>query len=304
VALEQVGRSWSQRQEGAVVAAARGRVREGRRPRWVGRLSIGGVVGVAIIAAVVAGAVFGPLVVGANPARQDLVARLAPPLGFGGNVGHPLGTDNLGRDLLARVVVGARVSLLIGVTATVVAGVVGVALGLVAGYAGGVVDRVVGGMVDVQMAIPFVVVAIAVTATLGPGLGNVLLTLVLTGWVGYARVVRLQARAVRGAQWVEAARSLGVGFGGVLGRHILPNLTGPIVVLASQQVAAMILYEAALSYLGLGVGGEAVTWGGMIGDGREVLLSAWWAATVPGAMLAATILGLNLLGDSLAGRRL
>jgi peptide/nickel transport system permease protein len=302
--LEGVGTGWRSLAEGGVVAEAPGRTVARRRPQRVGeRLSTEGVIGVALIAAVVAVAILGPLVIGANPARQDLAGRLTPPLGFGGGTGHPLGTDSLGRDLLARVVAGARVSLLIGVTATLVAGAVGVALGLVAGYAGGVVDRVIGGIVEVQMAIPFVVVAIAVTATLGPGLGNVLLTLVLTGWVGYARVVRLQARAIRGAPWVEAARSLGAGFGGVLGRHILPNLTGPILVLGSQQVAAMILYEAALSYLGLGVGGDVVTWGGMIADGRETLLSAWWVATVPGVVLAATILGLNLIGDSLAGRR-
>ena len=257
----------------------------------------------AIVVALGAVALLGPLVVGTDPARQDLAGRLAPPVGLGGGVAHPLGTDQLGRDVLARVVAGARVSLLIGGVATLAAGAVGVALGLVAGYAGGVSDRVVTWVVDVQMAVPFVVVAIAVTAVLGNGVGPVLLTLALTGWVGYARVVRLQARALRRAPWVEAARSLGAGPGRVMGQHVLPNLAGPVVVLASQQAAAMIVYEAALSYLGLGLGGEAVTWGGMVAEGQETLLTAWWVAVVPGAAVAVTVLGFNLVGDWLATRR-
>ena len=301
MALERVALGW----RGGVATKERRRRQlpgRDRTSRGVRRLSIGGLVGSGIVAGLVVVAVLGPLVVGVDPARQDLAGRLAPPLGVGGSGAHPLGTDALGRDILARLVAGARVSLLIGAVATLAAGVVGVTLGMISGYAGGLVERVVTWLVDVQMTVPFVVVAIAVTAVLGNGLGPVLLTLALTGWVGYARIVRLQTRSLRRAPWVEAARSLGVGPGHLLGRHLLPNLAGPVVVLASQQAAAMILYEAALSYLGLGLGGEAVTWGGMVADGQEALMNAWWVATVPGAAVAVTVLGLNLLGDWLATR--
>ena len=255
-----------------------------------------------IVATLVLAALVGPLLVGVDPARQDLLGRLAPPLGLDGNGDHPLGTDALGRDILARLVAGARVSLLVGVVATVAAGTIGVALGLVAGYAGGAIDRFVTWVVDVQMAVPFVVVAIALVAVLGAGLGTLLLTLAVTGWVGYARVVRLQARAVRRAPWVEAARAVGAGPGRLLGRHVLPSLAASVIVLAGQQVAAMILYEAALSYLGLGLGGNTPTWGGMIAAGRDVLLNAWWVSTIPGLAIALTVLGLNLVGDWLAIR--
>ena len=187
--------------------------------------------------------------------------------------------------------------------ATVAAGVVGTVVGAAAGFAGGWVDRLASWVIDVQTAVPFVVVAIAVAAVLDHGLWSTVLTLSLTGWVGYARVIRLQARALRRAPWLEAARSLGAGPGRLLWRHGLPNLAGPIVLLASQQAAALILYEAALSYLGLGLGGDVVTWGGMVEEGQETLLTAWWAATVPGAAIALTVLGLNLVGDWLATRR-
>jgi peptide/nickel transport system permease protein len=248
-------------------------------------------------------AIAGPWLVSADPVKQDLVGRLAPPVGFGGTLAHPLGTDGLGRDLLARVVAGARVSLLVGVVATLVAGTFGVALGLAAGFGGGLTDRIVTWAVDVQMAVPFVIVAIALTAVLGNGLGNVILALAVTGWVGYARVVRLQTRALRTAPWVEAARSLGAGPGRVATRHLLPNLVPTIVVLASQQVAGMVLFEAALSYLGLGVGGNVITWGGMVADGQDEMLKAWWVTVVPGAAVALSVLGLNALGDWLSGAR-
>jgi peptide/nickel transport system permease protein len=258
---------------------------------------VGGLLGLAIAAVLVVAATVGPLLLPTAPATQDLAGRLAPPVWGGGGWDHPLGTDGLGRDLLARVIAVARVSLLVGVAATLVAGVFGVALGLVAGSLGGWVDRAVTWAADVQLALPFVVVAVAVAATLGPSLRNVVLVLAVTGWVGYARIVRLQARTLRSAPFVEAARALGAGRGRLLLRHLLPNLLGPVAVVASQQVAAMVLYEAALSYLGLGVPSETVTWGRMVADGQETLATAWWVSAVPGAALALAVLGGNLLGD-------
>jgi peptide/nickel transport system permease protein len=198
-------------------------------------------------------------------------------------------------------VTGARISLLIGGVATLAAGAVGSLLGAVAGYAGGRVDRVVTFLADVQLALPFVIVAIAVTAALGNSLRNVVFVLAVTGWVGYARIVRLQTLSLRAAPFVEAARVAGAGPGRILLRHLLPNLATPIVVVASQQVAALILFEAALSYLGLGLPGETVTWGGMVADGRDQLLTAPWVSALPGAAIALTVLGFNLLGDWLAG---
>lgn len=268
-----------------------------------GSIPAGGLAGALIVALLVVAALVGPLLVPADPARQDLAARLAPPLGLGGGAAHPLGTDALGRDLLARLIVGARVSLLVGLGATVAAGTVGVALGLLAGVARGPAERIVAWAVDVQQALPFVVVAIALGAALGPGLRVVLLTLALTGWVAYARVVRLQTLALRRAPWVEAARSLGAAPARIALRHLLPNLAAPILVLAGQQVAALILAEAALSYLGLGAGEGTITWGGMVAAGQESLFLAPWVSVVPGAAVALTVLGCNLVGDWLAGPR-
>lgn len=245
----------------------------------------------------------GPWLVAVDPAAQDLAARLAAPVGFGGALEHPFGTDALGRDLLARIVAGARLSLVIGVVATLAAGTIGVLLGLLAGFGGGVLDRVVSWFADVQMAVPFVIVAIAITTVLGNGIANVVVALALTGWVGYARVIRLQAQSLRAAPWVDAARSLGAGPLRIVVRHVLPNLLPTIVILATQQVAGMILYEAALSYLGLGAGGDVITWGGMVAAGQEVMLKAWWVSVLPGAALAIAVLGLNALGDSLSVSR-
>ncbi|MDP9470803.1 MAG: ABC transporter permease [Chloroflexota bacterium] len=277
------------------LAAADARRGTRRRVRW--RISLPGTIGLAIVALLVGAALLGPLLLDVDPARQDLRGRLAPPVWAGGDTNHLLGTDQLGHDVLARVIAGARVSLLIGVVATLAAGVIGVTLGLLAGATGGLVERLVSWIVDVQMALPFVVVGIALTAALGHGLRTVLLTLALTGWVGYARIVRLQALALRRAPFVEAARAVGVGPARLLGRHLLPNLTAPIAVVASQQVAAMILYEAALGYLGLGLPSGTITWGGMVASGRESLLAAPWVSTIPGLAIALAVLGFNLLGD-------
>ncbi|MFL5761345.1 MAG: ABC transporter permease [Thermomicrobiales bacterium] len=274
--------------------------REPRRRRIV--WSPAGVIGVGLVFLLVLVAVLGPVVISADPGKQDLLDRLAEPYLFGGRANHLLGTDGLGRDLFARVVAGARVSLIVGVVATLVAGVIGVALGLIAGYMGGAVDAAVSFLVDVQLTLPFVVVGIAVVAVLGNSLNNVILVLAITGWVAYARIVRLQTRSLRNAPFIDAARAIGVGPGRVIWRHMLPNIAGPIIVIASQQVAAMILYEAALSYLGLGVPSSRITWGGMIADGRQTMLTAWWVSTIPGLAIALTVLGFNLLGDWLRDR--
>jgi peptide/nickel transport system permease protein len=260
------------------------------------------VIGLAILGVLAAVAVLGPFLWRVDPDAQDLINRLAPPWGFGGTSAHPLGTDGLGRDTLARLIAGARVSLPLSVAATFAAGAIGITLGILAGYVGGWIDGVVTWLSDVQLAIPFVVFAIAVTAAFGNSVGNVLVTLIVTGWVAYARVMRLQARSLRAAEWVQAAKATGATPARVLARHLLPNVTAPAAVLATQLAGAMILYESSLSFLGLGVGGSTVTWGGMVALGREALFTAPWVAAIPGLAIALAILGFNLTGDWLATR--
>ena len=261
------------------------------------------VIGVSILILLAAITVFGPLLWRLDPEAQDLLNRLEPPWGFGGDRAHPLGTDGLGRDTLARLIAGARVSLPLAVVATAVSAVVGIAAGVLAGYRGGAVDRVVSWLSDVQLAIPFVVFAIAMTATFGNSVGNVLITLIVTGWVTYARVMRLQARSLRSVEWMQAANTIGATPARALVRHLLPNLAAPAAVLATQQAGAMILYESSLSFLGLGIGGSTVTWGGMAALGREAVFKAPWTAAIPGVAIALAILGFNLTGDWLATRR-
>lgn len=259
-------------------------------------------VGMTILILLAVGAIAGPWLWRVDPEVQDLMNRLAPPWGLGGTHQHPLGTDALGRDTLARLIAGARISLPLAIAATVAAGAVGIAFGVSAGYRGGWLDRVVTWLADVQLAVPFVVFAIAVTVTLGNSVGNVLATLIVTGWVGYARVLRLQARALRSSGWMDAARAMGATPGRLVFRHLAPNLLAPAAILATQQAGAMILYESSLSFLGLGVGGDVVTWGGMAALGREAIFVAPWLAAIPGAAIALAILGFNLTGDWLATR--
>lgn len=259
-------------------------------------------IGISILVLLAAIAMLGPSLWRVDPEAQDLVNRLAPPWGLGGTSVHPLGTDGLGRDTMARLIAGARVSLPLAVVATVASGAFGITFGILAGYRGGWIDRIVTWLSDVQLAIPFVVFAIAVTATLGNSVGNVLVTLIVTGWVAYARVIRLQARSLRSAEWMQAAQAIGATSARALARHLLPNLAAPAAVLATQQAGAMILYESSLSFLGLGIGGSTVTWGGMAALGREAVFKAPWAAAIPGIAIAVAILGFNLTGDWLATR--
>jgi peptide/nickel transport system permease protein len=288
------------RRAAATSAPAGVRHRVARRP--TSRPPASAVIGISVLAILVVMALLGPSLWRVDPEAQDLVNRLAPPWGVGGTGAHPLGTDGLGRDTLARLIAGARVSLPLSVAATLASGAIGITLGIVAGYGGGWIDRVVIWLSDVQLAIPFVVFAIAVTAVFGNSVGNVLATLIVTGWVAYARVMRLQARSLRSAEWVQSAKAIGATPTRVLARHLLPNLTAPAAVLVTQQLGAMILYESSLSFLGLGIGGSTVTWGGMAALGREAIFKAPWVAAIPGIAIALAILGFNLTGDWLATR--
>jgi peptide/nickel transport system permease protein len=254
--------------------------------------------GLALILAAAGCAAFPRALAPFDPAAQDTVQRLRPP-GWRDPAGrlHLLGTDHLGRDILSRVVHGARVSLVIAVVAVAIAGTLGLALGLSAGYFRGWVDDAVMWVADVLLALPFILLAIALVAVLGPSVGTIIGVLGTTGWVSTARVVRAQALSLRGRDFVDAARVLGSGHGRILARHLLPNALAPAIVIAALEVGRMILLESALSFLGLGAPPPTPTWGGMLADGRVYLSSAWWLATIPGLAILLTVLGINLVGD-------
>jgi peptide/nickel transport system permease protein len=255
-------------------------------------------VGTLVIVASVVLAALAPALAPADPIRNDLLARLAPPMWMeGGSARHPLGTDTLGRDVVSRLLYGARVSLLVGFAAVLVAGVVGVALGLVAGYYGGRLDDLLMRLGDVQLAFPVLVLAIAVLSVLGASLGNVIVVLGLTGWVTYARIARAETLSLRHREFVEGARALGARDAAILWRHILPNVLPPITVVATFSVARTIIAEASLSFLGLGIPPPAPSWGAMLDEGRNYLTTGWWLALFPGVAILALVLGINLVGD-------
>jgi peptide/nickel transport system permease protein len=254
--------------------------------------------GAVIVAIVLAVAALAPVIAPADPARQNLRARLLPPAWApGGQSRHLLGTDHLGRDLLSRIVHGARSTLLVAAASVGVAGIIGTGVGLVASYYGRVFDDTLGRIMDVQLAIPYMLLAIAVVMVVGAGLFNTIGVLVLGGWVVYARVARAEGFSQRAREYVTAARALGQHDGAILGRHILPNALNPLIVIATIELANMMLFESGLSFLGLGVQPPAISWGSMLSDGRDYLTSAWWVATFPGLAIALTIYGINQVGD-------
>jgi peptide/nickel transport system permease protein len=260
--------------------------------------SPGGMVGAVIMVLVLAVAILAPLISPHDPMKQNIVHRLKPPFwAEGGSIEFPLGTDSVGRDLLSRVIHGSRISMLVGVVATTFSALLGVALGLTAGYLRGAYDAIVSRVGDMQQAIPFLVLAIAVAAMLGPGLFNLILVLVLTTWVTFFRVVRGEVMSVREEQYVWAARSIGASNTRVIFRYILPNVAASIIVVATLLVANMIIFEASLSFLGLGVPSNIPTWGRIVSDGREYVASEWWIALFPGLAILITVMGINLLGD-------
>ena len=249
----------------------------------------------AVLGLIVLAALLAERIAPFGPNEQDITQRLRPPA-WGP---HLLGTDEVGRDILSRLVYGARVSLIVGVIAVGLSCPLGVLVGLVAGYAGRRVDDTLMRITDIQLAIPTILLAIAVVAVLGPGLGNVILTLAVTGWTLYARLVRGETLAVKGREFVQAARANGAGDARIMARHVLPNVFSPVIVVAVFAVANMIVLEATLSFLGLGVEPRVVTWGRMLNGGRLYLSTAWWLTAFPGLAIFVTVLAVNMLGDHL-----
>lgn len=264
-----------------------------RRAKWP-------ILGIAFLVLVTIVALFAAQLAPADPNRQNLIRRLQPPLTFtdDGQIEYWLGSDGLGRDVLTRLIYGARISILVGFVAVVLGGLIGVSLGVLAGYFGGRTDDVIMRLADIQLAFPFILLAIMVLVVLGSGILNLILVLGIGQWVTYARIARGETIAQRGKEYVEAARAIGVRNQRIVQRTILPNILAPLIVIASFNVASVILAEASLSFLGLGVPPDVPTWGAMLAESRDQILGGfWWLAVFPGVAIMLTVLSLNILGD-------
>jgi ABC-type dipeptide/oligopeptide/nickel transport system permease subunit len=254
----------------------------------------------AVIAAFILAAVAAPLIAPQDPAEADLFRRLQPPAWApGGEWAFPLGCDSLGRDILSRLLFGARVSLLVAALVIGIAAVVGTLAGLAAGYLRGWTDTLISRLVDTLLGFPYLVFAIGLMAMMGPGLHNIVLALVYKEWVFSCRVVRGETLAAREQDYVEAARALGCGSAHIMLREILPNVLSPVLVVATFRMAYVIIMEASLSFLGLGVQPPNPSWGSMVADGRDFLVDAWWVSTLPGLAILALVLSINLASQGL-----
>jgi peptide/nickel transport system permease protein len=260
--------------------------------RWQGRALL--VTGAIIVGATAVAAVIGPWLTPFDPASQELPLRLAGP-----TASHPFGLDELGRDILARVLAGARISFAVGLAVVSVSASVGTVLGATAGYFGGMTDDLISRVIDILLAFPGLLLAIALVAVLGPSLANVLLALTVIGWVGYARLVRGQVLRAREFEYVQAARALGASAPRILWRHVIPSAIPAVVVQATLGMAGAIIGEAALSFLGLGVQPPTPSWGTMLNGGRAHLLDAPHLTIFPGVAIALLVLGFNFVGDGL-----
>ncbi len=277
--------------EAAARAAALPRPR-GRGMPWTARL------GVAFVVLLATAGAAAPWLAPHDPVRQSLRSRLgAPTLATPDGKSHVLGTDHLGRDVLSRVIYGARVSLVIGLAAVIVGGVVGSGLGILAGYRAGWTDSAIMTVADAQLAFPFILLAIGIIAVLGPSFPTLIVVIGLSGWVSYARILRSQVLVLRSREFVESIHALGGSVRRVVLRHIVPNVLSTIVVIATLELARAIVLEATLSFLGLGIQPPTPSWGGMVFEGREYLDSAWWISTFPGLVLMLTSIVVSRTGD-------
>jgi ABC-type dipeptide/oligopeptide/nickel transport system permease subunit len=266
----------------------------------VRRLPVAAWIGLAVLLLLVVAAVFAPWIAPHSATAGSLEQTLLPPAWMhGGNPSYPLGTDALGRDELSRLIYGCRVSLIVGFAAAGIAAVVGIPLGILAGYLGGAVDWSVSLLLNVLLGFPFILLAVMAALTLGSGLGNVILVLGITGWPLYTRVMRTQVLELRERDFVRMARTLGYSKTRVMVRHILPSVVPTFLVVSSLQVGHMILGEAFLSFIGLGVRPPQPSWGGMLSDGTQLIFTNWWLTVFPGVLIFVTVLSFNLIADGL-----
>ena len=259
-----------------------------------------GMVGLVMVFLMVALALFAPFISPKDPVEQDLAARLRPPFwDEKTDTRYVLGTDPVGRDLLSRLIDGSRISLSIGFLTMAFSSLVGITLGILAGYFRGLLDAIISNCVNIMMSFPYILLAISVMAATGPGYENLIMVLGLTGWPVYARLVRAEVIEMKTRDFVTAARVLGGRDSGVILKHIVPNLASSITVLATFEMARMIIRESFLSFLGLGIPPPMASWGGMLAEGRSYMLNLWWLAAIPGSAIFFTTLGINLMGDGL-----
>ena len=259
-----------------------------------------GLTGFVLILVVVFVAIFAPLLAPHDPARQVLSVRFQPPVfAEDGNWNHVLGGDNLGRDILARVLYGSRTSIMVALLVVLAAMVTGSALGAISGYFGGVIDAVIMRVADFQLSFPFILVALLLLAIVGPGFWTMVFALSVALWVSFARLVRGETLKIRELEYIQAAKSIGVGHAAIIFGHVLPNVLPIIIVLATLDIAAVVLYEAAISFLGLGTQPPTPSWGGMISEGRNYLYENYWMALGPGIAIMTTSIAINLFGDFL-----
>ena len=243
-------------------------------------------------------AALAPQIAPYDPLRGSLAKRLKPPVWMaGGSSDHLLGTDKLGRDILSRMIYGARVSLAVSLIAIVVGGVIGVALGLVSGYFGGKTDALLMRLVDISLSLPTILLALVLVAAVGPSFGTVIIVLVVLLWSRYARLVRGETLVIKERDFIARARVAGASHVRIMARYLFPNVVNSLTVLATLQVGYVILLESALSFLGAGLPRPTPAWGLMIADGRELIVTAWWVSMFPGLAIMLTVLALNLLGD-------
>jgi peptide/nickel transport system permease protein len=248
-------------------------------------------------------AALAPQIAPYDPLRGSLAKRLKPPVWMeGGTSDHLLGTDKLGRDILSRMIHGARVSLAVSLIAIVVGGIIGVALGLVSGYFGGKTDALLMRLVDISLSLPTILLALVLVAAVGPSFGTVIIVLVVLLWARYARLVRGETLVIKERDFIARARVAGASHTRIMARYILPNVVNSLIVLATLQVGYVILLESALSFLGAGLPRPTPAWGLMVADGRELIVTAWWVSMFPGLAIMLTVLALNLLGDWLRDR--
>ena len=259
-----------------------------------------GIVGLAMVSLMVAMAVFAPFISPSDPLEQDLHARLRPPFWDGkADPKYKMGTDQVGRDMLSRLIYGSRISLSVGFLTMAFSALLGITLGILAGYCRGTPDSIISNGVNIMMSFPYILLAISVMAAAGPGYVNLIMVLGLTGWPVYTRLVRAEVIELEGRDFMIAARALGGRDSGVILKHILPNTASSIIVLATFEMARMIIRESFLSFLGLGIPPPNASWGGMLAEGRSYMLNLWWLAAIPGSAIFFTTLGINLMGDGL-----
>ena len=238
-------------------------------------------------------AVAAPWIAPHDPYATNLSRRLLPPL----SRGHLFGTDPMGRDLFTRVIYGARISIIVSVAAVFLAGLFGTSVGLLAGFYGGWIDRIVMRFVDVQLSFPFVILALTIASILGPSLRNIIITLAISNWVLYARLVRGEVLAVKEKQYIQAAFTLGLPHWRIIVTNIFPNVAAPVIVLGSLEVGRMIITEAAISFLGFGIQPPTAAWGNILSEGRDYMTTAWWLTVFPGMAIVVTTLAVNHVGD-------